>query len=63
MDRFLTTAEVAQLLRQPESTVRYWRYLGKGPPSVKVGRRVLYPQDGLGKWLAGLEKAERQRRL
>ncbi|AYY14620.1 DNA-binding protein [Actinobacteria bacterium YIM 96077] len=39
---YLTTAEVAELLRTPVETIRYWRHIGKGPRSFKIGRRVLY---------------------
>jgi len=39
---YLTTQEVAAALRTPAETVRYWRHIGKGPKSFKVGRRVLY---------------------
>ena len=42
MAKYLTTAEVAELLRAPLETVRYWRHVGKGPASFKAGRRVLY---------------------
>jgi predicted DNA-binding transcriptional regulator AlpA len=43
MTKYLTTAEVAEMLRAPVETVRYWRYVGKGPKSFKLGgRRVLY---------------------
>lgn len=48
---FLTTAEVAQLLRTSTETVRYWRHTGKGPKSFKVGRRVLYARRDLDNWL------------
>lgn len=40
--KYLTTAEVAEELRMPAETVRYWRHVGKGPKSFKIGRRVLY---------------------
>lgn len=40
--RYLTTQEVADTLRTPAETVRYWRHVGKGPASFKIGRRVLY---------------------
>lgn len=43
--KYLTTAEVAERYRTKESTVRYWRHIGKGPRSVKIGRTVLYPVD------------------
>jgi hypothetical protein len=39
---YLTTAEVAERYRTAPGTVRYWRHIGYGPKSVKVGRRVLY---------------------
>jgi hypothetical protein len=39
---YLTTAEVAEHYRTNPNTVRYWRHIGRGPHSVKVGRRVLY---------------------
>ncbi|NEE03841.1 helix-turn-helix domain-containing protein [Phytoactinopolyspora halotolerans] len=39
---YLTTTEVAELLRTPVETIRYWRHVGKGPRSFKIGRRVLY---------------------
>jgi excisionase family DNA binding protein len=51
----MTTAEVAELLRAPQETVRYWRHLGKGPRSFKVGRRVLYPAADVRAWLTELE--------
>jgi predicted DNA-binding transcriptional regulator AlpA len=41
---YLTTAEVAERYLTSPSTVRYWRHVGRGPKSVKVGRRVLYPE-------------------
>jgi hypothetical protein len=47
---YLTTAEVAQKLRQPESTIRYWRHIGYGPSSFKLGRRVLYRAAEVGQW-------------
>lgn len=39
---FLTTEELAAKVRTPVETCRYWRHVGKGPKSFKVGRRVLY---------------------
>lgn len=43
--KYLTTEEVAELLRTTPETCRYWRHVGKGPKSFKVGRRVLYAAD------------------
>ena len=52
---YLTTAEVAARFRAPEATVRWWRFTGYGPESIKVGKRALYPVEGV-------EAFERQRR-
>ncbi|MFJ8308763.1 MULTISPECIES: helix-turn-helix transcriptional regulator [unclassified Streptomyces] len=45
--RHLTTSEVAERYRTSESTVRYWRQIGKGPRGIKIGKRVLYPETEL----------------
>jgi predicted DNA-binding transcriptional regulator AlpA len=50
-DRYLTTEELAELTRTSPETVRWWRYMGKGPESFKVGRRVLYDRTVVEKWL------------
>ncbi len=57
-ERFLTTEEVAQMARTAPSTVRYWRMTGKGPKGVKPGKRVLYAESVVMRWLAGEDQAE-----
>jgi predicted DNA-binding transcriptional regulator AlpA len=52
MPKNLITAEVAELVRAPIETVRYWRHVGKGPASFKVGRRVLYATEDVEAWIA-----------
>jgi excisionase family DNA binding protein len=52
MAKYLTTAEVAELLRAPLESVRYWRHVGKGPASFKVGRRVLYALEDVETFIA-----------
>ncbi|NEK86114.1 helix-turn-helix domain-containing protein [Blastococcus saxobsidens] len=47
----LTIAEAAELLRAPVATLRYWRHLGTGPRSFRLGRRVLYRADDLRSWI------------
>jgi excisionase family DNA binding protein len=51
MEKFLTTREVAEISRSSESTVRHWERTGQGPKSIKVGRRRLYPESEVAKWL------------
>jgi len=52
----LTTAEVAVLLRAPTSTVRYWRHIGFGPASFRLGRRVVYRQGEVARWIEEQER-------
>ncbi len=49
---YLTTEEVSTKLRTPAETVRYWRHVGKGPKSFKVGRRVLYAVEDVEAFIA-----------
>ncbi|WP_443057407.1 helix-turn-helix domain-containing protein [Streptomyces sp. IBSBF 2950] len=51
---YFTTAEVAARYRTAPSTVRYWRRVGYGPKSAKVGRRFLYPETALREFDAQL---------
>ena len=47
----LTIAKAASLLRAPVATLRYWRHLGTGPHSFRLGRRVLYRRDDIRTWI------------
>ena len=38
-----------------ENTLRYWRQVGQGPQSFKLGRRIVYRRDELERWLAEQE--------
>jgi excisionase family DNA binding protein len=51
----LTIAEVAAITRAPISTVRYWRHLGTGPSSFRLGRRVVFRRADLDRWMAERE--------
>ena len=50
-DEMLTLAEACRFLRIPEGTLRYWRHLGAGPRSFKIGRHVRYWRTDLIHWL------------
>lgn len=50
-DELLTIAEAAAILRTPVATLRYWRHIGTGPHSFRVGRSVRYWRTGLVEWL------------
>jgi len=47
----LGTKEVSEWLGIPEETLRYWRHIGSGPASFKLGGRVVYERDGCERWL------------
>jgi len=55
---YMTTAELAARCRTSPETARYWRHVGYGPPSFKVGRRVLYDAEAVERWLASLQTAD-----
>lgn len=48
---YLTTADLATLLRTSPETVRYWRHVGKGPKSFKVGKKVLYAREDVERFI------------
>jgi len=47
----LTLKEVAALLHVPVATLRYWRHLGTGPRSFRVGRGVRYHSTDVHAWI------------
>ena len=47
----LTITEAAQLTRTPVATLRYWRHLGIGPRSFRIGRRVMYRTVEVRDWI------------
>ena len=50
-DELLTMVEVAAIVRAPLATLRYWRHLGTGPHSFRVGRGVRYWRSDVMTWL------------
>lgn len=47
---FLTTEELAELLRVPLATVRDWRHRGQGPPGYRFGKHVRYSSEAVLRW-------------
>lgn len=43
--------EVAEYLGVPERTLTQWRYLGKGPKFIPVGRHIRYRWNDVEQWL------------
>jgi Helix-turn-helix domain len=46
----LSTRQASEYLDLPESTLRYYRHVGKGPASYVLGRRVFYDVCDLDTW-------------
>jgi len=47
-----TPDKVAGFLGLPIATLAQWRYLGKGPRWIKVGRHVRYRMADVEHWLS-----------
>lgn len=52
MEDLLKIEETSTLTRTPVATLRYWRHVGSGPRSFKVGRRVMYRKSDIEAWLS-----------
>jgi predicted DNA-binding transcriptional regulator AlpA len=55
IEKLLTLTEVADLLRIPVATLRYWRAKGTGPHGFHIGRKVIFTQTEVLRWLAEQE--------
>jgi predicted DNA-binding transcriptional regulator AlpA len=47
----MTVEEFAAKIKRPVATVRWWRSIGQGPKSGKLGRRVVYRTSDVEEWL------------
>lgn len=57
-DKLLTVPEVSEATRLPEATIRWFRHVGKGPRSAKLGRRVVYREADVLAWIEAQFAAE-----
>lgn len=55
--RPLTASEVSEMTGVCHATLRYYRHLGIGPRSFKLGRRVVYDVQDVKAWIAAQKKA------
>jgi predicted DNA-binding transcriptional regulator AlpA len=52
MTQLLRTSEVSDMTGLSKDTLRWWRHRGEGPPSFKMGKKiVVYPADSLELWI------------
>jgi excisionase family DNA binding protein len=59
VEALFTLDEVAEKLRVPVATVRYWRHQGTGPKSFRMGKRVLVAESALAAFIADQQAAAR----
>jgi hypothetical protein len=52
MPEFMTPEETAKVVRKTEGTLATDRYLGRGLPYIKAGRKVLYARSDVLAYLA-----------
>lgn len=57
---FLTTIEVAKMLRHEPRTLEKWRLEGRGPRYLRIGAtgkaKVIYKLTDVEEWLAGFSR-------
>lgn len=51
MSELLGIEQLAELLGSSVNTVRYWRTIGYGPKSARIGRRVVYRRADVIAWI------------
>lgn len=57
LGELLTTDEVAERLGVKPALLRTWRFRGKGPKCVNLGRQLMYRESDLIKWMEEQEKS------
>lgn len=50
-DRLLSGRDLSDMIGVPERTLDQWRYIGKGPAWLKIGRHVRYRRADVEQWL------------
>lgn len=59
----MTIEEVSRDYRIPANTLRFWRQRREGPPSFKLGRRVMYRRADVDAWIEAQVQADAQRKV
>ncbi|NUK01221.1 helix-turn-helix domain-containing protein [Streptomyces lunaelactis] len=55
---FLNLPKAAEYLGISPNTLYVWRHRRQGPPSFRMGQRVMYRISALNEWVAEQEKAD-----
>lgn len=57
MKTLYTPIQTAELLCVSEMTLRKWRWEGKGPRFIKIGRKVVYQEDHLSEYVNSMVRS------
>jgi predicted DNA-binding transcriptional regulator AlpA len=49
--RYLTESQAAQITNFSSNTLKQWRSARKGPPFIKIGKSIRYPESDLIGWM------------
>lgn len=52
MTHLIDSQTLADEIGVPAATVAQWRYVGKGPDFIRIGRHVRYRPEAVEAWLA-----------
>ncbi len=64
LEPLFSPSDVAEYLGVPVKTLYQWRYLGVGPPALRVGRYVRYRRSDVEQWVQQrIEVPERGRSM
>ena len=58
--KLLRFPEICERTGIAESTHRYWRHIGEGPPMFRMGRRIVAFEDEVDAWIEGQADAARR---
>jgi len=59
---FIAEAAMAELLDKHVGTLRRWGQIGYGPKRFHLGKQVAYREDGIVRWLEGIEMEQPRER-
>jgi hypothetical protein len=58
-DELLTLSEVAEILKVPINTLRWWRQIGTGPEFFKIGRHLVTTVGDVRRFIRQQRRAQR----
>jgi DNA-binding transcriptional MerR regulator len=58
-EELLTLSEVAEILKVPINTLRWWRQIGNGPEFFKIGRHLVTTVGDVRRFIREQRRAQR----